>query len=125
MKVNRKPYSRLSAIFILAIMIPGLILAYSSIKNLSNTRELTEKRVLDEEKAILDSIRYDFDSSLSKLSEYFTDNYSSLEQIDEDPSIRRADENGISLHFRCDKQGDFLYHKFVDAIHLPGKSKQS
>jgi len=125
MKVNRKPYSRLSAIFILAIMIPGLILAYSSIQNLSNTRELTEKRVLDEEKAILDSIHDEFDSSLLKLSEYFTDNYRSLEKSEEDIAQQNTSRTEIRLQIRCDKNGKFLYPLFIDAIHLPGKTDQS
>jgi len=44
------PFTRLSIVFILAMVLSGGILAYFSINNISNLKELTEKRVLEEQR---------------------------------------------------------------------------
>ena len=52
MKSRYKPVTRLSIIFILAIVLSGSILTYFSINNISNLKELTEKKVIEEQREL-------------------------------------------------------------------------
>ncbi len=52
MKFKLKPFSRLTIIFILAVTIPGSILSYLSIQNITNFQELMERRVLEEQESM-------------------------------------------------------------------------
>ena len=47
-----KSVTRLSIVFILAVVISGSILTYFGINNISNLKELTEKRILEEEREL-------------------------------------------------------------------------
>jgi len=47
-----KPASRLTIIFILAVVISGSILTYFSINNISNLKELTEKKIFEEQREL-------------------------------------------------------------------------
>jgi len=50
MKYRFQPVSRLTLVFILAVLVSGSILTYFSINNISNLKELTEKRILEEQR---------------------------------------------------------------------------
>lgn len=47
-----KPISRLLIVFILAVMISGSMLTYFSIIGISNLKEITEKRIIDEQREL-------------------------------------------------------------------------
>ena len=47
-----RPASRLTIIFILAVILSGSVLTYFSINNISNLKELTEKRILEEQREL-------------------------------------------------------------------------
>ena len=68
--MNRRliPFTRLSIVFILAMVLSGGILTYFSINNISNLKELTEKRILEEQQAL--AVR--FSTSLQKKIEQLT-----------------------------------------------------
>ena len=44
MLFKRIPFSRLTIVFILAVTVPGIVLSYLSIQNITNLKELTEKK---------------------------------------------------------------------------------
>jgi len=46
------PASRLTIIFILAVVLSGSVLAYFSINNISNLKELTEKKIIEEQREL-------------------------------------------------------------------------
>ena len=48
--------TRLSVLFIAAILIPGGFLAYFSIRNIGSQKELAEKRLLDEEGILIEQL---------------------------------------------------------------------
>lgn len=73
MQNRSKPNTKLTVIFILAVIIPGSILTYLSIQNLSNLRELTEKKIQEEQKELSDTISNKFLSILNTVTEDFTD----------------------------------------------------
>ena len=52
MSYKLKPVTRLSIIFILAIVLSGSVLTYFSINNISNQKELTEKRIIEEQREL-------------------------------------------------------------------------
>lgn len=66
--------SKLIVIYILTVLISGSILTFLSINNISNFEELTEKRIREEEKLIVENYRDQFQVSLENL-------VSSLEKI--------------------------------------------
>ena len=48
-KLINKPVSKLAILFLFSILIPGFILAYFSIQTIANQKELTEKRLLEDQ----------------------------------------------------------------------------
>ena len=79
MMINLKPFSRLTIIFILAVTIPGGILSYLSIQNITNLRELTERKVIEDEEALADLIYKNFEQKLNSILEDFTSTISNPE----------------------------------------------
>ena len=59
--------SKLIIIYILTVIISGSILTYLSINNISNFEELTEKRITEEEKYVIENYRLLFHNSLENL----------------------------------------------------------
>ena len=53
----------------LTVVVAGSILTYLSINNISNFEELTEKRITEEEKTIIEDYSKRFQVSLENLSE--------------------------------------------------------
>ena len=108
MKRILKPYTRLSFIFLLAVIIPGSILTYLSVLHVKNLKELTEKSVLEEERLI---IGYITDSIQSEL-------YSITQRVDDILKSNEGDMVSIcktvnnlaytSNYFVTDEKGNFL-----------------
>lgn len=63
------PFTRLSIVFILAMVLSGGILTYFSINNISNLKELTEKRILEEERDLAARFSISLQVHLEKLGE--------------------------------------------------------
>ena len=72
--------SKLIVIYILTVLISGSILTFLSINNISNFEELTEKRIIEEEKAIVENYRDQFQITLESLA-------SSLEKITQNDTL--------------------------------------
>lgn len=62
------PFTRLSIVFILAMVLSGGVLTYFSINNISNLKELTEKRILEEQQKLASRFANSLQESLEKLS---------------------------------------------------------
>ena len=62
------PFSRLSIVFILAIVLSGGILTYFSINNISNLKELTEKRIIEEQQLLSSRFSIALQDNLGKVS---------------------------------------------------------
>ena len=54
--MRREPGTRLILIFILTVIISGGILTYLSINSISNFKELTEKKVSEEQKSVIGKV---------------------------------------------------------------------
>lgn len=48
----KKPVTKLTLLFIIAILIPGSVLTYFSLQNISSQQDLTEKKLLEEQDRI-------------------------------------------------------------------------
>ena len=85
--------SKLIVIYILTVLISGSILTFLSINSISNFQELTEIRVIEEEKSIIENYRNQFQNSLEKIA-------TSLEKITQNDTLIRSIEGfeGINLH---------------------------
>jgi len=116
MKIKLKSFPRLTIIFILAVTIPGSILTYLSIQNITNLKELTEKKVLEEEAELTNLVYQYFQSKLNNISKEFADYVSKIEENDY-ASIRFSDTiDFIENPFIIDQNGKFLWPKFIEDI---------
>lgn len=103
------PYSRLTIIFILAVTIPGGILTYLSIQNITNLKELTEKKILEEEKEISDLLIKNFDNVLKGIAADFNNNISQWDESDLS-AMRFSDSIAFIEHsFVLDQNAKFLW----------------
>jgi len=106
--------SRLIFVFILTVVVSGSILTWLSINNISNYKELTEKKVLEEQFSIADQISNSFQKKLESVASEFTD----LVLINETAklqSLKLSDTiDGITSPFLIDKNETFLWPWFIE-----------
>jgi len=115
-KIKLKPFSRLTIIFVLAVTIPGSILTYLSIQNITNLKELTEKKVLEEQKNLADLVYQNFQNKLKDISREFADCILKIEESDY-TSIRFSDTiEFIDNPFIIDQNGKILWPEFIADI---------
>jgi len=105
--------SRLLIFFILAAVISGSTLAYFSINNISNLKELTEKRILEEQKEF--SVRLS-DAVHNKVLEITIEfnNAGSMNGVLADALLKTAARyDCINLVFILNKKGSFIFPNFA------------
>ena len=108
-----KPASRLSIIFILAIVISGSILTWFSINNISNLKELTEKRIFEEQRELSARFSVAIQNKIEKVTAGF-ENEISPPGLLKDSLIKTAtDCDFIILPFILNENGHFLYPNFI------------
>lgn len=73
---RKKPVTRLTVIFISVVIASGSILAYLSINNISNLKELTEKRVLEEQGNLAGTISKNIQREINDIADRFTETIS-------------------------------------------------
>lgn len=112
MKIDFKPITRLSVIFILAVALSGSILAYFSINNISNLKELTEKRIIEEQRELYTR----FSAALQNKLDIITTglgNEDNQPGLIKDSLIKRAFEfDCIIQPFILNINGQFIYPNF-------------
>ena len=65
------PASRLTIVFILAVVLSGSVLTYFSINNISNLKQLTEKRIIEEERELSSRFSTEIQNNIKKVTEGF------------------------------------------------------
>ena len=70
---KKKPVLRLTLFFIAVVIASGSILAYLSINNISNLKELTEKRVEEEQENLALAVSEQIELTINDLLEKFPD----------------------------------------------------
>jgi hypothetical protein len=94
MRTKFKSASRLSIVFILAVVISGSILTYFSINNISNLKELTEKKIIEEERELFYRLQDSIQTKIDDLTKGFSVEFS-------------------TFSFILNKSGDFVFPNFI------------
>jgi signal transduction histidine kinase len=63
-KLTISPLSKLTILFLFLFFIPGLVLSYLSIQNIANQKELTEKRLIEEQNELATNLARQFQKRL-------------------------------------------------------------
>ncbi len=121
-----KPVSRLSIFFILAVVISGSVLTYFSINSISNLKELTEKRILEEQRDLTARFSDAIQNKLEMVTTGFKNEISPPEML-KDSLIKTAAVNDfVALPFILKNKGPFLYPNFIGIPErLPGPKHSS
>jgi signal transduction histidine kinase len=126
--MNRNPTghgTRLTILFIAAILIPGGFLAYFSIQNIGSQRELAEKRLLDEEGNLAVELgRFLQDELLGCATAFFDaadQAYPDLREIVLTPEHRAY----VALPFALDRSGEFLWPRYENSDAADSNSTES
>jgi len=118
MSLKLKPVTRLSIVFLLAIVLSGSVLTYFSINNISNLKELTEKKVIEEQREIYAgfsaALQYKLDIITAGLGEG-ADQHSVIKDTLLDKAL---EYECIIQPFILNKEGEFVYPRFEG---IPGK----
>jgi signal transduction histidine kinase len=108
-----KPASRLTIVFILAVVLSGSILTYFSINNISNQKELTEKRILEEQRELTARVSGALQNKIEQVTEGFK-NEIDLPGLMKDSLNKTAAESDFIIQpFILDNNGQFLYPNFI------------
>lgn len=108
-----KPASRLTIVFILAVILSGSILAYFSINNISNLKKLTEKRILEEQRELSDRFSTAIADNLEKVTGGIS-NQNILPGNMKDSLLKRAGEFVFVMQpFILGNGGQFIYPNFT------------
>lgn len=117
--------TRLTVLFIAAILIPGGILAYFSIRNISNQKVLAEKRLLDEEGILAAKLGRFLQDELLGCSKAFFDAadpaYPDLREIALAPDYRTY----VARPFALDNNGKFLWPRYENSDVAGSNSAES
>ncbi len=113
MKRKFKPALRLSIVFILAIAVSGGILTYFSINNISNLKELTEKKIIEEQRKLSARFSTAVQEKLEEVTAGFKDEISPLGLMMD--SLNNVSEyyNFIIQSFIVDRNNHILYPNFI------------
>ena len=120
-----KPASRLTIIFILAVIFSGSVLTYFSINNISNLKELTEKRILEEQRELSARASAAATDMLGKVTAGFRKEII-LPGTMKDSLLKRAAEfDFITQPFILNNNGRFISPNFIGILESPSNIRLS
>lgn len=108
-----KSISKLTIIFLSSILIPGFILAYFSIQTIANQKELTEKRLLEDQAEIAREMSDYFQQQLIKYSSNFFAQAESLYFHSKNAFASLDSLPFVSQAFVLNRQGEFKYPYYI------------
>ena len=112
-KLITSPLSKLTILFLFLFIIPGLILSYLSIQNIANQKELTEKRLLEEQKELATKLAGQFEK---QLYEYAVSFFKITDSLNTKPalSISILDSlDFVAQAFYVDNQDQFIWPYYL------------
>jgi predicted Holliday junction resolvase-like endonuclease len=110
----QRPVSKLSVLFIFAIILPGLILSYFSIQNIRNQKELTEKRIAEEQNKVAGQITEKFQKEINSCATQYFQLFEKTEWNPERIETLRDSASFISRAFLVNLQGHFIIPYYLD-----------
>ena len=121
MRRRSKPITRLSVVFILAIVLSGGVLTYFSINNISNLKELTEKKIIEEQRELSARFSTALQNQIEELTSGFKQEIG-LPGLTKDSMVKSAASNDfIILAFILNNRGQFIYPAFTGIPENPLK----
>ena len=112
--MRREPGTRLIFIFILTVIISGGILTYLSINSISNFKELTEKKVSEEQKSVISEVSLHIQDIIDETTIRFTTVVLNEAVIDWN-TLDACDTLELVEHpFVVSGEGKFLWPWFLD-----------
>jgi signal transduction histidine kinase len=116
MKNRLKPVPRLTIVFILAVFLSGSVLTWFSINNIANFKELTEKRIREEQGEVASKVLSAIEGKLVNVTSGLSNGIFQQKNL-KDPLVSIAGKFEFITHpFILNKSGKFLY-PFFTGIH--------
>jgi len=113
MPLKIKSISRLTIIFILAVVLSGSILTWFSINNISNLKELTEKRILEEQRKLSARFSAAIQENINKVTACINKEIKLVGALMDSMNKTTAGNDFIIQPFILKKNGEFLYPNFT------------
>lgn len=110
---KKKPVFRLTLFFITVVLASGTILAYLSINNISNLKELTENRVHEDQKNLAAAVSDHVHELIFGLAENFSDYVDGQIEDEATGSIALDTLDQVKQVFLLDREGHFLWPWYV------------
>ncbi len=117
-----KPISRLSIIFILAVLVSGSVLTYFSINSISNLRALTEKKIREEQHGISSNFSETCRHLMNNVTTGFINEISPPAPLRDSLLQTAADFDFIRLPFIVKNEASFPYPNFQGIAENPANS---
>jgi two-component system phosphate regulon sensor histidine kinase PhoR len=114
LKIHKlKPASRLTIIFILAVFLSGSVLTYFSINNISNLKELTEKKILEEQQELSARFTNSIQNNIEKVTVGLNAEIGFLPALKDSLIKRKSEYDFIIQPFILKNNWQFQYPNFI------------
>ena len=117
--------SRLTIVFVLAVILSGSVLTFFSINNISNLKELTEKRILEEQRELTARFSSAIQKNLEKIATGLTVETRLSPVLKDSLTKKKSEYDFIIQPFILKKNGQFLYPNFTGITENPAGSTLS
>ena len=107
--------TRLSALFVAAVLIPGCFLAYFSIQNVSSQKELAEKRLQEEEQGLAAELGAFLRDELTTAATAFFAAADKGRPDLQEPAPATDTRSYVGRAFSLDAAGRLLWPRYIDA----------
>jgi signal transduction histidine kinase len=117
--------SKLLVIFILTVLVSGSILTYLGITNISNYRELLEKKISEEQRDLTQRFASDFQNKFQSIPLKFSE-YLHNDSILDANDLKKTDQIEALINYvLIDSDGSFIVPYFVNSNQTSTKLKPS
>ena len=117
--------SRLTIVFILAVILSGSLLTFFSINNISNLKELTEKRILEEQRELSTRFSSAIQKNFEKIATGLTVETRLSPVLKGSLTKRKSEYDFIIQPFILTNNGQFIYPNFIGIPENPSETKFS
>ena len=115
--------SKLIIIYVITVIVAGSILTYLGINNISNFKELTEKRITEEEKDVIENYRLKFQNTIENLVVDLNKKYP-IDSLSSDEDDFENDHILVNDYLIMNKNGALIRPHFIENTFTP-KNKRS
>jgi signal transduction histidine kinase/tetratricopeptide (TPR) repeat protein len=120
-----KPISKLSILFVISILVPGSILVYFSIQNIVSQKELTEKRLLEEQSELVADLAESFQHQLTVCATAFFSRLDSLSHPFPQKISLLDSRSCVAQVFIVNNNGEFIWPHFLQDTKAKQKHPKS